>query len=62
MTGIMNEDEAVEPQPEPIQLQPRVETKNIKKGKKIREISFQKRKNLLFSVILLFFLFYAFFT
>ena len=34
MTGIMNEDEAVEPQPEPIQLQPRVETKNIKKGKK----------------------------
>ena len=50
MTGIMNEDEAVEPQPEPIQLQPRVETKNIKKGKKHREI-------LQFSVKLLFSLF-----
>ena len=50
MTGIMNEDEAVEPQPEPIQLQPRVETKNIKKGKKFREISFQEDANLLFFV------------
>ena len=54
MTGIMNEDEAVEPQPEPIQLQPRVETKNIKKGKKIRDINFQTDKSLLFFVKLLF--------
>ena len=54
MTGIMNEDEAVEPQPEPIQLQPRVETKNIKKGKKFREIKFLKGKSLLFFVKLLF--------
>ena len=41
----MNEDEAVEPQPEPIQLQPRVETKNIKKGKKkFVKSSFRKVK------------------